>query len=105
MVRSLEPFYHIDGDQFECQNKEHLSGYKSRSELAHAQEWLVSHKNIGPSLCIDEISMTNGDLYAFIANRAMRRGKGSFVAVVNGVSSDAVIKVLGHMPEVKHEEV
>ena len=52
--RSLDRYYHINGDTFEKQYKEVLSGYREWSELSHAEDWLVFPENIGESICIDE---------------------------------------------------
>ena len=38
--RSLDHYYHINGDTFEKQYKEVLSGYREWSELSHAEDWL-----------------------------------------------------------------
>lgn len=62
-ARSLERPYHIDGDQFEQQYKEHLSGYLEWSEREHAERWLVFPENIGARLSVDETSLSNGELY------------------------------------------
>ena len=45
--RSLDHYYHINGDTFEKQYKEVLSGYREWSELSHAEDWLVFPENIG----------------------------------------------------------
>ena len=61
--RSLDRYYHINGDTFEKQYKEVLSGYREWSELSHAEDWLVFPENIGESICIDETAPSNGELY------------------------------------------
>ena len=54
--RTLGDFYHIDARTFAKQYKEVLSGYRTWSELPHADEWLVFAENVGPNLAIDETS-------------------------------------------------
>lgn len=61
--RSLDRYYHINGDTFEKRYKEILSGYRGWSELSHAEEWLVFPENIGESICIDETAPSNGELF------------------------------------------
>ena len=39
--RSLDRYYHINGDTFEKQYMEVFSGYREWSELSHAEDWLV----------------------------------------------------------------
>lgn len=97
--RSLDKHYHINGDTFEKQYKETLSGYREWSELSHAEQWLVFPENIGESICIDETAPSNGELYTLVTNRASRGGKGTIIAIVKGVSADAVIEVLMRIDE------
>lgn len=104
-ARSLEPYYHIDGDQFERQYKDSLSDYRIWPEQDHADEWLVFPQNIGPSICIDETSLSNGDLYTLVTNRDSRGGKGTIIALASGVRSEDIISVLKRIPSEKRDEV
>lgn len=104
-ARSLEPYFHIDGDQFERQYKDSLSDYRIWPEQDHADEWLVFPQNIGPSICIDETSLSNGDLYTLVTNRDSRGGKGTIIALASGVRSEDIISVLKRIPSEKRDEV
>lgn len=103
--RSLEKFYHINGDSFEKQYKDKLSGFRQWSEFSHADEWLIFPHNIGPSICIDETSLSNGELYTVITNRASRGGKGTIIAIVKGVKTEDVIQTLRLIPLEQRELV
>ena len=70
--RSLDHYYHINGDTFERQYKEILSGYREWSELSHAEEWLVFPENIGESICIDETAIVKGVAAAAVTETLMR---------------------------------
>jgi transposase len=98
-ARCLERFFHVHGDEFERQYKDFLSGYRSWDQLSHAGEWLLFPENIGPSLSIDETSLSNGELYTILTNREKHGGQGSIVAVVAGTKSEDVITVLEKIPE------
>ncbi len=91
---SLEKYYYIDGDQLGRQYKDHLSNYKSWNQMKHADKWLVFPENIGTHISIDETSVSNGELYTVITNKAARGLKGSVIAIIEGVSSDNIIKLL-----------
>ena len=91
---SLEKFYYIDGEQLGRQYKEHLSDYRSWDQLEHADKWLVFPQNMGTHLSIDETSLSNGELYTIITNKAAKGLKGSVVAIIEGVLSDNIIQVL-----------
>lgn len=99
--RSLDRYYHINGDTFEKQYEEILSGYREWLELSHAEDWLVFPDNIGESICIDETAPSNGELYTVVSNRASRGGKGTIIAIVKGVAADIVIEALKRIDEDK----
>ena len=103
--RSLDRYYHINGDSFEKQYKEILSGYRSWSEYDHADEWLVFPQNIGESICIDETAPSNGELYTLVTNRAARGGKGTIIAIIQGVSADKVTEALMRIDRSLRESV
>ena len=95
--RSLEWFFDIDGDLFERQYKRHLSGYwkwKDTSEGLHAEQWRVFPGNIGTHLSIDETSLSNGELYTIVTNKAAHGREHSLVAIVHGTDSDDVLRSL-----------
>ena len=95
--RSLEWFFDIDGDLFERQYKRHLSGYwqwKDSAEGRHAEQWRVFPENMGSHLSIDETSLSNGELYTIVTNKAAHGRKGSIVAIVLGTDSDTVLHAL-----------
>ncbi|MFR9534542.1 MAG: transposase [Rikenellaceae bacterium] len=95
----------MNGDHFEKQYKNILSDYRTWCELSHADKWLVFPDNIGESLCIDEVAMSNGDLYTVLTNRAGRGRKGSIVAIVDGVESESVIKAIQRISHAKRRSV
>lgn len=99
--RSLDRYYHINGDTFEKQYKEVLSGYREWSELSHAEDWLVFPENIGESICIDETAPSNGELYTIVSNRSSHGGKGTIIAIVKGVAADVVTEALMRIDEDK----
>lgn len=99
--RSLDRFYHINGDTFEKQYKEILSGYREWPELSHAEDWLVFPENMGESICIDETAPSKGELYTIVSNRASRGGKGTIIAIVKGVAADTVTEALKRIDEEK----
>lgn len=104
-ARSLERPYHIDGDQLERQYKEHLSGYSEWDQKEHAEQWLVFPDNIGERLSIDETSLSNGELYTIVTNKAAKGRNGSIVAIVSGTESDSVLEALRRIPMKYRQQV
>jgi len=95
---SLEKFYHIDGEQLGRQYKEHLSDYKSWAQRPHADDWMVFSKNIGSRLSIDETSLSNGELYTILTNKAAKGKKGVLVAMIKGTKAEEVIEAIKIIP-------
>ena len=58
-------------------------------------------ENLGEYLSIDETSLSNGELYTIVTNKAGKGKKGSLVAMVKGTSSEDVISVLNQIPRGK----
>ena len=55
------------------QYKKHSSCFKDWDQGSHADKWLLFPENVGPNLSIDEVSMSNGELYTLLTNKS---GKG-----------------------------
>jgi len=80
--------------EFEKQYKDHLSGFRDWDQLEHAEEWLLFPDNIGENLSIDEVAISNGELYTIITNKAAHGKKKALVAIVNGTKTPAITAVL-----------
>ena len=91
-------YHHVDGEQLGRQYKEHLSDFTDWQAKPHAQEWLVFPENIGEYLSIDETSVSRGELYTIVTNKAAHGGKGTIVAIVSGTESSKVIEALERIP-------
>jgi len=98
-ANSLEKHYHIDGNRFGQQYKEHLSDYNNWNQKEHAKDWVLFPENIGPYLSIDETALTNGELYTIVTNKAGKGRKGTLVAMVEGTGSEKVIAVLNRIKD------
>lgn len=102
---SLGKFFYVDGNQLGQQYKEFLSSYKTWDQKEHAQEWILFPNNVGPYLSIDETSLSNGELYTILTNKAGKGRKGTLIAMIEGTESASVIAVLDRIPEKARELV
>jgi transposase len=102
---SLEKFFYVDGNRLGQQYKEFLSSYKTWEQKEHAQEWILFPENIGPRLSLDETSLSNGELYTILTNKAGKGQKGTLIAMIEGTDSASVIAVLDSIPEKARELV
>jgi transposase len=59
---------------------------------------LLFSKNIGKRLSIDETSLSNGELYTILTNKAAKGKAGSIVAMVTGTKADTVIAIIEKIP-------
>ena len=84
----------VDGDLLERQYRNHLSGYKSWDQLPHAEEWILFEKNIGPYVGIDEVNLSQGELYTILINKERRGGLGSIIAIIKGTDVRIVTSVV-----------
>lgn len=103
--KSLEKHYRVDGNQLGQQYKDSLSNYHDWKQKDHAEEWMIFPKNIGTHLSIDETSLSNGELYTILTNKAGKGKKGSLVAMIRGTRSEDVISVLKKIPEYLRNKV
>lgn len=76
------------------QYKNHLSDFHIWEQKEHAEEWLLFPKNIGKKLSIDEVSVSNGELYTVLTNKAGKGGRGSLIAIIKGTKAEEITNVL-----------
>ncbi|WP_321297202.1 transposase [Marinifilum fragile] len=96
--KSLGEYYHLDGKHLQHQYKNHLSNYHNWGQKDHAKEWVLFAKNFGRHLSIDETSLSNGELYTIVTNKAAKGKKGCLVAMIKGTESSNIIKILHKIP-------
>ncbi len=92
--KTLGNLFGVDGKRLEEQYAAHLSGFTDWPQGEHAENWLLFPENLGEYLSIDETSLSQGELYTVLTNKAAKGRKGALVAIVKGVESEAVIKIL-----------
>lgn len=60
---------------------------------------------MGPSLSIDETSLSQGELYTVVTNKDAKGRKGALVALMHGTNSEGIAQVLEKIEESKRLEV
>ena len=90
----MRTLFGIDGDLFERQYRNHLSGYLKWPQLPHAEEWILFEKNIGAYVGIDEVCLSRGELYTILINKEKRGAAGSIIAIIKGTDVKTVISIL-----------
>lgn len=103
--KTLGSFFGVDGKRLEEQYLRHLSGFTSWEQAEHAESWLLFPENLGEYLSIDETSLSQGELYTILTNKAAKGKKGALVAIIKGTESESVIKVLHQIKERERKKV
>ena len=80
------------------QYKNHLSGFPKWKQKRHCEKWMLFPDNIGKHLSIDEVEISNGELYTVITNKAAKGKKKAIVAMVQGTKSADVRRILAKIP-------
>jgi len=84
--------------ELDKQYKHHLSGFTTWRQRDHADTWMLFPENIGPQLSIDEVAVTNGELYTVLTNNAAHGKQGAWVARVEGTNVCAITPILAKIP-------
>ena len=95
----------MDGELLERQYRNHLSGYMNWNQLSHAEEWILFEKNIGPYVGIDEVSLSQGELYTILINKERQGRSGSIIAIIKGTDVRTVTSVLLKLPRRRRFQV
>ncbi|WP_317174721.1 thiopeptide-type bacteriocin biosynthesis protein [Chryseobacterium antibioticum] len=90
----MAEFFGIKGKTFQRQYKNKLSEYNSWVQKPHAQDWILYPENLSESLSLDEVALSDGELYSVLTSKKAKGRKGSIVAIVKGTQSDFVIEDL-----------
>lgn len=88
----------MDGKRLQEQYIRHLSGFMKWDQLDHAENWVLFEKNIGAYLSLDEVCLSQGELYTVLTNKEARGKKGALLAMVKGTVSERVISILEQIP-------
>ncbi|WP_442780863.1 ISAon1 family transposase [Chryseobacterium sp. SL1] len=90
-LKVIAEFFGIKGKTFQRQYKNKLSEYHSWEQKRHAEDWIIYPENLSSSLSLDEVALSDGELYTVLTSKTARGRKGSIVAIIKGTQSDFVI--------------
>jgi len=98
-------YFQVDGSNLARQYKDYLSGFWKWLQLDHCQDWVLFENNIEHIVCIDEVALSDGELYTVVTNAKARCQKGSLIAMVKGTKSADVSSILQKLPLEKRMQV
>ncbi len=74
------------------------SGFKEWDQGSHAEEYTIFASNIDKKLSIDEVSLSDGELYTLLTNKSGHGKNGTLVATINSTKSEDIINILNKIP-------
>lgn len=89
-ISNIAFYNYIDADNLSRSYKEHLSGYSTWEHKKHAAEYLLYPENIGEKISIDEVSLSDGELYSIVTNKSAKEKKGALISILNGTKVEEI---------------
>jgi len=83
--------YGINGKKFRRQYKKSLSEFKDWNQKSHAQYYILYPENCTSQLSLDEVALSQGELYTVLTSKHAKGRKGSIVGIIKGTRSEEVI--------------
>ncbi len=80
------------------QYKEHLSDFYEWVKQFPDEIFLVYPENFGKRMSIDEVALSNGELYTVITNKEKKGRKGCLAAIIKGTKAEIVNTALEKVP-------
>ena len=95
----------MNADTLRRHYKKHSSNFKDWEQKSHAGDYMIFPENMGEYLSIDELSLSQGELYTFVTNKSGRGKRGSLVASIKGTLTKDILSVLEKLPIEKRNSV
>jgi transposase len=104
-MSTIASYYKIDKNKFRRCYKREISNFDTWEQKEHAEDYLIYPENISSRLAIDEISLSQGELYTFVTSKAQKGNKKKLVAVINGTQASTITDVLKKIDAQKRNTV
>jgi transposase len=97
-IKNIALYYGIQADKLRRHYKSYSSNFKDWEQKSHAENYMLFPDNIGEHLSIDEVSLSQGELYTFVTNKNGKGKQGTLVASIKGTLTNDIVSVLGKLP-------
>jgi transposase len=98
-------YYGVNANTYGKFYKKKQSDFSTWDQLSHSESYLLFPENIGPNLSIDEVSVSKGELYTFVTNKAAKGKKGTVVACIADTKAEKIKEVLHKLSIQKRKQV
>jgi len=96
-ISRIAGWNHLHPQTLEKQYKETLSNFREWEKTVNPKA-LVYPENFGPWMSIDEVCLSNGELYTVIINKEAHGKKGALAAIIEGTKCEVVTEALRQVP-------
>ena len=86
--------YGVNGKKFQRQYKKSISDFKDWEQKSHAEDWILYPENTSNQLSLDEVALSDGELYTVLTSKKAKGRKGSIIAIIKGTKSETVTENL-----------
>ncbi len=104
-MSNIASYFGIQAQSLRRYYKHKSSSFHQWEQKKHCESYLLYPENIGPNLSIDETSLSKGEIYTYVTNKAAKGRKGTLVAVIKGTLSADIIGVLHKIPLEERKQV
>lgn len=86
--------YGVDGRKFQRQYKNSINNFKNWEQKSDAEDWILYPENISEQLSLDEVVLSDGELYTILTSKKTKGRKGAVVAIIKGTQSNIVAEYI-----------
>ena len=86
-ISAVAYHYGVNADTLRHHYKKRSSGFEQWDQKEHAERYLIFPDNMDEKLSIDEVSLSQGELYTFVTNKSGKSKRGTLVACIKGTRS------------------
>jgi len=104
-ISNVASYYGVKSKTLNRSYKKYTSGFKHWDQKSHAEDYLIYPENVTEKLSIDELALSQGELYTFITSKQAKGKKKTLVAIINGTDSNQITNVLSKLPKEKRNSV
>ncbi|WP_455423403.1 ISAon1 family transposase [Chryseobacterium taklimakanense] len=91
-METIGEMYGVNGKKFRRQYKKSISEFRNWEQKPHAEDWALFPENCTPSLSLDEVALSDGELYTIITSKEAKGRRHSIIAIIKGTQSETVIE-------------
>ena len=104
-ANSIARIVHIDGPQLSENYKTHLSDFNQWDQKSHCRDWVQFPDNLGESLCLDETSLSHGEVSTVLTNAEAKTQKSCLVSIIDGTKSSKIVEIISKISLEKRLQV